>query len=106
MHAFKEKDKRQVIFLVLHTKKKFIIHPEYFDVNNIFSHPFIQNIKHKTNMVQDLSIKMGIALKNRYWRAVSNGKYTKYNASLGGMVKHNTVDGCMRKTKLYYNQVG
>ena len=51
--------------LVLHTKRKFIINPEYFDANNIFSHSFIQNIKHKPKMVQDLSIQMQIALKKQ-----------------------------------------
>ena len=43
-------------------KRKFIIHPEFFDANNIFSHPFIQNIKHKPKMVQDLSRQIKIPL--------------------------------------------
>ena len=43
--------------------KKFIINPELFDANNIFSHKFIQNLKHKPNMVQELLIQMDILLK-------------------------------------------
>ena len=35
--------------------RKFIIHAEYFYANNIFSHQFLQNIKHRPNVVQDLS---------------------------------------------------
>ena len=42
--------------------KKWIFHPEYLDANNIFSHPFIQNIKHKPNTIQELSRQMKIAL--------------------------------------------
>ena len=38
--------------------RKFIIHAEYFDANNIFSHQFLQNIKHRPNIVQDLSTPM------------------------------------------------
>ena len=41
-------------------KRKFIIHPECFDAKNILSHPFIQNLKHEPNMVQDLSRQMYI----------------------------------------------
>ena len=49
------------------TKKKirFIIHTEFFDAKNIFSHLFIHNIKHKPNTVQDLSIQMKISLKKQ-----------------------------------------
>ena len=35
--------------------RKFIIHGEYFDATNIFSHPFLHNLKHIPNIVQDLS---------------------------------------------------
>ena len=52
----------KIIFGITNKKRKFIIHPEYFDANNIFSHPFIKNLKHKPNMVQDLLRKMKIAL--------------------------------------------
>ena len=62
---FKEKDNKQVICWYYIQKREFIIHPEYFDANNIFSHPFIQNLKHKPNMVQELSIQMKIALRNQ-----------------------------------------
>ena len=44
---------------------KFIIHPKYFDASNIFSRPFIKNIKHKPNMAQDLSRQMNISLKKQ-----------------------------------------
>ena len=80
---------------ITYKKRKFIIHPEYFDANNIFSHSFIHNIKHKPNMVQYLSIQMNMALKKIDWRTMPNRKYTKYYVSLAGMVKHNTVDGRM-----------
>ena len=50
---------------IIRQKRKFIIHPEYFDAKNIFSHPFIQNIKQKLNMVQDLSKQMNISLKKQ-----------------------------------------
>ena len=50
--------------LVLH-KEKFNIYPEYSDANNIFSHKFIQNLKHKPNIVQGLSRQMKKSLKNR-----------------------------------------
>ena len=53
-------------FGITYKKVEFIIHPEYFDSNNIFSHTFIQNLRHKPNMVQDLSIKVKIELKNIY----------------------------------------
>ena len=39
---------------ITYKKREFIIHPEYFDANNIFSYLFIQNIKHKPKLVQDL----------------------------------------------------
>ena len=42
--------------------RKFIIHAEYFDANNIFSHRFLQNIKHRPNVVQDLSTPMNKAI--------------------------------------------
>ena len=35
--------------------------------------------------------------KNRDFRTVFNRKYNKYNSSLAGMVKQNTVDGRMQK---------
>ena len=78
-----------------------IIYQEYFDANNIFSHQIIQNIRNKPNMVQDLSRKMRIALKNSDQITVPNRKHTKYYASLAGIAKQNNVDGRMRKTKLY-----
>ena len=46
-------------------KRKFIIHPEYFNDKNIFSHPYICNLKHKPNMFQYLSIKIKVALKKQ-----------------------------------------
>ena len=39
---------------IIYKIRKFIINTEYFDSKNIFSYPFIQNIKHKQNMVQDM----------------------------------------------------
>ena len=52
------KETRKLFFGI--TKKRFIIHPEFFDASNIFLHPFIKNLKHKLNIVQNLSIQMEI----------------------------------------------
>ena len=46
-------------------KIKFIIHPEFFDANNIISDPFIHNLKLKPNMVHDMSIKMNISMEKQ-----------------------------------------
>ena len=51
--------------LLLPTKKKFIIHAEYFDADNIFSQPFLHNLKHKPNVVHYLSRQMDISLKRQ-----------------------------------------
>ena len=101
LHVYKYKYDKQVFNWYYIHKKKFIIHPEYFDANNIFSRPVFHHLKHKSNMVQNLSRQMKIALKNRYWITVLNIRYTKYNVSLAVKVKHNIVEGRMRKTKLY-----
>ena len=53
----KRKTTSKLFVGLTYKKRKFIIHPEFFDANNIFSHPFIQNLKHKPNIVQDLSRK-------------------------------------------------
>ena len=47
---------------IIYKKREFIIHPEYFDANNIFSHPFIHNLRHKSNMAQYLLRQMNIGL--------------------------------------------
>ena len=52
----RRKTTSKFFFGITKKKRKFIIHPEFFDANNIFSHPFIQNLKHKPNMFQYLSI--------------------------------------------------
>ena len=75
--SLRRKTTSKLSLLITYKKRKFIIHPEYFDANNIFSHPFIQNLKHKPNMVQYLSRQMKISLKNTYWKTVPNIKYTK-----------------------------
>ena len=85
--SFKRKTEIRFFVGITDKKGKFIIHAEYSDANNIFSYPFFQNLKHKPNRVHDLSKQVKKALKNRYWRTVSKSKYTKYNASLAGMVK-------------------
>ena len=64
MRTFKEKENKQVLCWY-NIKRRFIIHPEYFYAKNIFSHPFIQILKHKPNMVQDLSRQMKISLKKQ-----------------------------------------
>ena len=82
------KIKTKIKFFVGITVKgrNFTIHVEYFDATNILLHPFLQNIKHIPNVVQDLSKPKKKALKNRDLRTVLKIKYTKYNASLTGMV--------------------
>ena len=72
----RRKKKNEFFVGITYQKRKFIIHPEHFDANDIFSDPFIQNIKHKPNMIQDLSRQINIALE-KYWRSVSNRKYNK-----------------------------
>ena len=59
------KRKTPIKFFVGITKKKVkvFIHPQFSDANNIFSHPFIHNLKHKPNVVQDLSRQMKISQK-------------------------------------------
>ena len=47
---------------IKYKKRKYMIHPGYFYANNIFSHPFIQNLKHKPNIFHDLSRQIKIAL--------------------------------------------
>ena len=58
----KRKKTRKLFVGITYKKRKFMIHPEFFDASNIFSHLFINNLKHKPNMVQDLSRKMKISL--------------------------------------------
>ena len=60
--SLKRKTTRKFFVGITYKKIKFIIHPESLDANNIFSHPFIQNLKHKQNMVQKLSRQIKIAL--------------------------------------------
>ena len=72
MRASKDKDNKQVIFWYYLQKRKFIIHPECFDSNNIFSHLFIQNINHKLILVHDLSIQMKISLKKYTLKNIFN----------------------------------
>ena len=38
---------------ITYKTKKFIIYPEYVGANSISLHPLFQNIKHKSNMVQN-----------------------------------------------------
>ena len=54
------------LFVGITYRKKNIIHPEYSDAKNFFSHTFIHNLKQKTNIVQYLSIQMKTALKYLY----------------------------------------
>ena len=61
--SLKRKTTSKLSVGITYKQIKFIIHTGYFDANNIFSHLFIQNIKHKPNMVQNLSRKINIALK-------------------------------------------
>ena len=77
--VFKRKTTIKLFVGITYKNRQFIINPEYFDANNIFSHPFIYNLKHKPNIVKYLSKQMNKSLKNRYWRTVLNRKYTKYN---------------------------
>ena len=80
------RERKQASSLLVLQAKKFIC-AGYFDANNIFSHPFIRNLKHRPNEVQDLSKPTKKALKNGDLRTVLNSKYTKYNTALAVMVK-------------------
>ena len=51
----KRKTTGKFFAVITYKRRMIIIHPECFDAKNIFSHQFIQNLKHKPNMVQDLS---------------------------------------------------
>ena len=53
--CLKEKTTSKFSVGITPKKRKFIIHPEFFYPSNIFSHPFIHNLKHKPNIFQDLS---------------------------------------------------
>ena len=99
MRSFKKKDIKVLCWYYIN--KGFVIYPEFFNANNIISDPFIQYLKRKPKMVHDLSIQMKIPLKNRYWRTVSNIKYTKSYASLAIMVKQNNVEVHMQKMMSY-----
>ena len=48
---------------IIFKKIRFIIHPEFYDANNIISDPFIHNLKRKPNLFHDLSRQMKISLK-------------------------------------------
>ena len=61
----KIKTTSKLFFGITYLKREFIIHPEYFDANIIFPHPFIQNLKHKPKMFQDLSRQIKKALKKQ-----------------------------------------
>ena len=54
------KKKKKIKFFVGITVKgrHFITHAKSFDANNILSRPFLQNLKHRPNVVQDLSKPM------------------------------------------------
>ena len=81
-------------------KRKFIIHPEFFDANNIISDPFIENLKRKPNMVHDLLRQMNTPQKKWLENSVKHQihqilRITRKNG------KHNTVEGHMQKMMLY-----
>ena len=61
--SFKRNKTRKSFVRIKVKGRKFIIRAKYFDAKNISSHPFLQNIKHRPNVVQDLSKPMNKALK-------------------------------------------
>ena len=63
--SFKRKTTSKLFVGIKDKGRKFIIHAEYFDANTIFSDSFIQNTKHKSNTVHDLSRQMKIPLKKK-----------------------------------------
>ena len=97
---------RKLFVSTAYIKWEFIIHPKYFDANNIFSHPVIQNLKHKQNMVQDLLRQMKTSLKKQIMDNSVKQKIQQIKCITARNGKKSTVDEHMRKTKLYYNQVG
>ena len=69
--CFKIKTTRNCFVGITVKRRKFIIHAEYLDSNNIFSRKFLQNLKHRPNVVQDLSKLMKKALKKeRFYKSV------------------------------------
>ena len=60
--SFKRKTTSKLFVGIKDKGRKFIIHAEYFDANTIFSDPFIQNTKHKSNIINDMSKQMKKAL--------------------------------------------
>ena len=76
--------------------RKFIIDAEYFDAKNIFSHQFIQNLKHIPNVVQDLSKPTKKVLRRQIFENSVEQKVHQIKKSLARMVK-NTVDGRIQK---------
>ena len=100
------KTTRKLFFGIIYKKRKFIIHPRFCDAKNIFSHPFIQNIKNKPNMVQDLSRQIRIPLKKH---RLENSIKQKIHQIIRITSKNGKTEYRGRKyekTKLYYNQVG
>ena len=78
-------------------QRKFIIHPKFMVANHIIADQFIQNLKSNPNKVHELPSEMKISLKNGDRKKLSNCKYRKSHASLTIMIKHNTVEGHMKK---------
>ena len=52
---FKRKTTSTICFGITFKGRKFTINAEYLDANNIFSHQFLHNLKHRPNIIQDLS---------------------------------------------------
>ena len=61
--SFKIKTTSKLFVGITDKKRNFNIYAEYFDANNILSHPFLHNLKHRQHVVQDLSKQIKKALQ-------------------------------------------
>ena len=101
MRVFKEKYNKQVICWY-YIKKWSLLFIQNILMPAIYSHVHLLRISNiNQTWLRTFQDKWIYHLKNRDWRTVSNSKYNKYNASLPGMLRQNTVEGHMQKTKLY-----
>ena len=98
MRAFKEKDNNKVLCFISKKSLLFILKVLMPTIDSHIHLLRISNINQTCfRTCQD---KWIYQLKYKYWRTVSNAKYTKSYATIARMVNQNTVEGHMQKNKL------
>ena len=102
------KIKRTSKFFVSITVKgrKFIINAEYFDAKNVFSHRFIQNLKHRPSVAQYLTTPMQKALKKEIPENIVEQQVHQIQKINGRNGKKKTHGWAYAKKEFYVNQVG